>query len=124
MIEIHKLKDIETIKQLANDSGIEYNEKDLYIASVQDDSIAEFVCYKQIENRYIVIHISNNSNDFQIVFGLIKTLLFFADLGRIDAVTLPLCYERVAKAIGFTLTNSIYEMKLVDYQSKCGGCCK
>jgi len=123
MLEIHKIKDDEKIKQLANDANIEYNKNDLYLASIQNDSIVEFMCYKQINNKYVVVYISDNSNDFQIIYGLVKTLLFLADLAHVDAVTLPVFYDRVAKAIGFTPAESNYEMKLIDYQSKCGGCC-
>jgi len=123
MLEIHKIKDTEEIKQLAKEANIEYNENNLFLASFQDDLIVEFLCYRKIDNKYVIIFISDKTNDFQIIYGLVKTLLFLADLGKIDSVTLPNCYERVAKAINFTATESIYEMKLVDYQSKCGGCC-
>ena len=123
MLEIHKIKDVKTIKQLANEANLEYNEKDLYLASIQNDNIVDYLCYKKVDNTYIVVYISDKSKDFQIIFGLVKTLLFLADLAKIDCVTLPSCQQRVAKAIGFTATDSYYEMKLVDYQSKCGGCC-
>ncbi len=123
MLEIHKIKDIEIIKQLANEAKIEYTEEDIFLASMQNDEIVDYLCYKQLKNNYIVTYISEKSNDFQIIFGLVKTLLFLADLAKIDSVTLPIYCERVAKAIGFTLTDSYYEMKLIDYQSKCGGCC-
>ena len=123
MLEIHKIKDIETINKLANEANIEYTDKDVFLASMQNDLIVDFLCYKQIDNRYSVIFISDKSNDFQIIFGLVKTLLFLADLAAKECVTLPKYCERVAKAIGFTLTDDYFEMKLADYQSKCGGCC-
>ena len=123
MLEIHKINDIETINKLANESNIEYTDKDVFIASIQNDLVVDFLCYKQIDNTYSVIYISDKSNDFQIILGLVKTLLFLADLARIECVTLPIYYERAAKAIGFTLTEDYFEMKLVDYQAKCGGCC-
>ncbi len=123
MLEIHKIKDVETIKQLANKFKIEYNKNVVYLASYENDEIVDFLCYKQIENQYTVLYISDISSDFQIIYGLVKTLIFLADLARIDAVSLPKYHERVAKAIGFTLVDGVYEMKLADYQKKCGGCC-
>lgn len=123
MLEIHKIKDVDIAKQLANKSDIEYTEDSIFLASYENNEIVEFLCYKQIENKYVVIFISDMSSDFQIIFGLVKTLIFLADLSRIDIVTLPKFYERAAKAVGFTLVNGVYELKLADYQKICGGCC-
>lgn len=123
MLEIHKIKDIDVIKQLAKASQIEYTEDSVFLASYENDEIVDFLCYKQIDNQYICLYISDISSDFQIILGLVKTLIFLADIARIDSVSLPLYYERAAKAIGFTLKDGVYEMKLSDYQNKCGGCC-
>lgn len=120
MLEIHKIKDTEIIKQLATEIKIEYNENDFYLGAIVDGDIAEYLCYKQVDSAYVVMHISDKTGDFQLILGLVKTLVFLADLGRMERVTLPLFYERAAKAVGFSECDSVYELKLADYQNKCG----
>lgn len=122
MLEIHKIKDVEAIKQLASEINIDYNEDDIYIGAISDGEITEFLCYKQIDSSFTVFYISDKTGDFQLILGLVKTLVFLADIGKIEKVVLPLHYERAAIAVGFTANDSVYELYLSDYQNKCGCC--
>lgn len=119
MLEIHKIIDTEIIKQLETELEIEYNDKDLFLGAFIDGELVEYVYYKSMQDGFIIISISNKSNDFQIILGLIKTLIFYVDLARLYKLYLPLEYERVAKAIGFTQNDNLYELNLFDYQKKC-----
>lgn len=123
MLEIHIIKDDETVKHLATEANIEYNNNDIYLGVYIDDKIAEYLCYRQFDKTYTVIYVSDKTNDFQLIYGLAKTLIFLADMRMMEKVTLPLNYERIAKAIGFDMDDGVYQLKISDYQSKCGKYC-
>ena len=119
MLEIHKIIDIEIIKQLATELQIEYNEKDIFLGAFVDGKLSEYVYYKKVDGGFSIIDVSDKSNDFQIIIGLIKPLIFYVDLAMLEKLILPLKYERIAKAIGFVQTDNAYELKLSEYQKRC-----
>ena len=48
MLEIHKIKDTEIIKQLATEQHIEYNNSDLFLGAFVDGELSEYIYYKKI----------------------------------------------------------------------------
>lgn len=121
MIQIHKVKDEKTIKKLATDSDIEYNENVGCVAVFENEQIIEYLLYTEQKTAYNINYISNQTGDFELILGVIKTLLFLADLGKIESINLQKNYDRVAKAIGFEQDEDFYILKLKDYHKKC--CC-
>ena len=119
MLEIHKIKDTEIIKQLATEQHIEYNNSDLFLGAFVDGELSEYIYYKKITDGFIIVSISDRTNDFQIILGLVKTLIFYVDLERLYKLYLPLEYDRIAKAIGFVKKDNAFELNLFDYQKKC-----
>lgn len=120
MIQIHKVNDIETVKTLAKNNNIEYTLCHNAVAVFDGDKILEYLIYCQNENVIDIEYISNQNNDFQLILGVLKTLLFLADLSMVSHVTMPLEYKRQAISIGFEENVSNYQLKLEDYQNKCG----
>ena len=91
----------------------------MFIGAFVDGELCEYVYYKKTEDGFSIIDVSDKSGDFQIIIGLIKTLIFYVDLAMLERLILPLRYERIAKAIGFAKTDKAYELKLLEYQKKC-----
>lgn len=120
MIQIHKITNIETVKTLAKKNNIEYTVFHNAVAVYDGDKILEYLIYNQNNNIIAIDFISNQNNDFQLILGVLKTLLFLADLSKVTHVTLPSQYKREAIAIGFEINESNYLLKLEDYQKKCG----
>ncbi len=119
MLEIHKIKDDEIIKQLASELEIDYNINDMFLGAFVSGELKEYVYYKKSDDGYIIIDISDKSDDFQIILGLVKTMIFYVDLAMLNKLYLPLRFERVAKAVGFKQADSLYELDLLEYHKKC-----
>ena len=119
MLEIHKIMDDEIIKKLASELEIDYNDSDLFLGAFVDGELKEYVYYKKADDGYIIIDITDKSDDFQIILGLVKTLIFYVDLAMLNKLYLPFKFERVAKAIGFKQMHSLFELDLYEYQKKC-----
>lgn len=115
MIEIHKISD-QTVKLKYLLKGYENCE---YFGVFDGDELLEFSVYT-VENKVLNIkYISNIQNDFSLIHGLLKSIIFVADLNSTDSVTMPLEYERAAKAIGFKYKDNKYILKLEDYRNTC-----
>lgn len=122
MIEIHKINDVEIIKSLAINDKFDYNDKNVYLGVFCDNEVIEYLCYEHNDNDYNIISISDKSGDFQLILGLVKTLIFLGDIGKKETIFLPLEYERVAKSIGFDMKDAAYELKINEYHTKCVKC--
>lgn len=123
MLEIHKINEIEIIKRLETEINLEYNKNNIFLGVYIDGEVKEYLCYRQSDDSFTVLYVSDNTKDFQLIFGLVKTLVFLADMAMAEYVVLPLFYDRIAKAVGFDKTPDNYILKISEYHEKCGKCC-
>lgn len=119
MLEIHKIEDNNTKQNLISNYNSELEPSDLFIGVYINNKVEEFIAYTICDKSTIIKYISNNTGDFQIVLGAVKTLLFLSDLQSVDEIILPLNYERISKALGFKNNNTHYKLNLSEYSSKC-----
>lgn len=122
MIQIHKIDNTEIIKSLALKDNFVYNKKNTYLGVFSDEEVVEYLCYSCDGKKYTILSISDKSGDFQLILGLVKTLIFLADIGMIELITMPLKYGRISKAIGFDTQEDFYELKINEYHAKCVKC--
>lgn len=118
MIEIHSVKDYNIIKDLSVRYGFEVDTNEV-LAVFDNNEILEFAVYTHNSDNNDIVFISDNNNDFTLIHGLIKTLIFLSDLKTAKTLTMPLDYVRVAKAIGFKQIDNKYVLKLDEYQNTC-----
>ncbi len=119
MIKIQKILDQSIKNHLINEYNLnEYKNCDFY-AVFDNEIVIEFAAYAIVNDCMEFKFVSNLNNDFSLIYGLIKTVLFAADIKTTSHATLPLNYETVAKSIGFIEYNNIFILKFDDYQNQC-----
>jgi len=121
MIEIRKITDYKLIETLTEKFKLSYSGNECFIGVSSNNEILEFMQYSIVTDHIEIKYISDITNDFMLIDGLIKTLLFTTDITSIKSVLLPKYYEMAAKVFNFTDHESYYKLKLEDYNN---GCCK
>ena len=121
MIGIHKINDSETISDIVSEYNLKYDKKDLFLGVYSGSQIKEFTQYFITGNILTIKYLSDNTGDFSLIDGLMKTLLFLCDTVNTKKIIMPVSYDRAAKAIGFKLIGQRYELELDNYSNKCEG---
>lgn len=119
MIEIHAVKDYTEKEELLNKYNLEYEATNEILAVFDQGSILEFAVYNLNADINNILYVSDINNDFSLIHGLMKTLIFISDLKTATSLTLPLDYVRIAKAIGFKQKEDKFILMLEDYQNTC-----
>lgn len=119
MIEIHKITDSKIISDLEEKYDLKNADASLFLGVFSNSEILEFIQYT-LEDSYLNIeYISDNTNDFFLTDGLMKTLLFKCDTAKTEKIILPAKYSRIAAALGFDKKKNSYELRLDNYNNHC-----
>ena len=121
MIEIHKITDDLLKNELSEKCNIVYDKDKVYLGVFEHDELLEYAVYMLNDELSVIEYISNQTNEFSLLHGLMKTLIFLSDIGRVKTIILPIEYTRIAKALAFKNCGDNYALNLGDYQKTCCG---
>ena len=119
MLKISKIMDVNLLIPIADKFKFELSDDDLYITATIDEVVQEFLCYSIKDKSVIIKFITDNTNDFQLILGIVKTLLFTSDVCKLEKIVLPLKYKRIATALGFVQKENCFTLLLSEYKKQC-----
>lgn len=119
MIEINKITDSKITSGLEKKYDLKNADASLFLGAFSNSEILEFIQYTLKDNHLNIEYISDNTNDFFLTDGLMKTLLFKCDTSKTEKIILPVKYSRVAAALGFDKKKNSYELRLDNYNNHC-----
>lgn len=122
MIEIHNEKEKEKIHEVLQHAGLVFNEECEMLSVYENDKIIEFAYYSIDKDSINVKFISSMTNDFSLIDGIIKTLIFYCDLKSKDYLIIPSSYKRIKIAYGFYDSNDNCILSIKDYNDLHKGC--
>ena len=114
MIEIRKIKDNEKINELVHRFSLKFSSEDEIVALFDSKEIYGFIQYSVYPEYYCLKYISDLNNDFSLLDGLMKTIIFYADLSRVRYIRLHKHFEHFAKMMHFEDKCDYYEFDILN----------
>ena len=122
MLEIRKITDDKIIESLKSECAIDFHAD--FAGVFEGGKVIEFAAYSIIDEYVNVHHISYNTKDFALIDGLIKTLIFYADLVKARYLILEPEYERFAKAFNFERNGNNFILDIYKQNKTCNCDCR
>ncbi len=123
MIEIKKVTDPELARNICKDAGIEFNETYRIIATIEHGNVLNSAVFQYENEEGQILHISGFDGDILLLDGLCRAILNIMDIQGVKVVCLSKKYEKLAKYVGFKLTDGQFKLLLEGF-FQCGCCSK
>ena len=121
MIEIKKITDVATAKNICAANNVEWNRNYHVIATIEQEKILHCAIFNYSDKIGEIHVISGFDDDILMLDGLCRAILNIMDINGVKDVYLPSKYEKLARKVGFQLQNNRFHLKL-DGFFKCGCC--
>lgn len=123
MIEIRKVKDNKTVEELKNNFGLDISLDDEIVALFDSDKVLEIMMYSLSKEYYTIKFVSNINNDFSLLDGLMKTVIFYADLACVRYLRINKDFKHFAQIMNFTEKEDYFEFDIYNadkHSCNCG----
>lgn len=117
LIEIHKITGADLISKLeiGNITSECYN----YVGVFDNGNLINYAGYIFIDDSLSIEILHINDNNYSLVDGLIKTLIFYADLKKIRFLKISEQYSEIAQKFNFKQINSELILDIYSQDKKC-----